>query len=82
MSSFILLVAGVTGRSHFIHPSSAVGGVSAEDESGFAVDADLVVESLRSHVLVDGAACPPLAEPQTLQLILALESEKTWQILR
>ena len=67
MSSFILLVAGVTGRSHFVHPSSAVGGVSAEDKSGLAVDADLVVESLPSHVFVDGGTSPPLAELQTLK---------------
>ena len=59
-------VSRLSTRSHFIHPRAAVVYVSAEDEARLEVDADLVVEPLVHHVLVNAPPRIPLSKLQPL----------------
>ena len=59
------LVAGTRRAAHLVHPRAAVVAIAAEHEAGRGVHADLVVEALRAHVVVDARAGVALAEAQT-----------------
>ena len=59
-------VSRLLARPHLIHPSTAVIHVSAEDEARLEVDADLVVEPLVHHVLVNAPPRIPLSKLQPL----------------
>ena len=60
-------VSRLLARSHLVHPRAAVVHVPAKDEACLQVDADLVVEPLVEHVLVNAATGVPLAKLQTLE---------------
>ena len=60
-------VSRLLARSHLVHPRAAVVHVPAEDEACLQVDADLVVEPLVEHMLVNFAPCVPLAKLQSLE---------------
>ena len=60
-------VTRLLARSHLVHPGAAVVHISAKDEACLEVDADLVVEPLVKHMLVNFAPCVPLAKRQSLQ---------------
>lgn len=62
------LVTSFLGRSHFVHPGAAISIIAAEYEAGFGMDADLIVKSAISHMLVDLSPGVSLSEAETLKM--------------
>jgi hypothetical protein len=59
---------GFFARSHLVHPRAAVLAVATINETGFAVYAYFVVETLVGHVGVDLAAGISFTELQALEV--------------
>lgn len=61
-------VTSFLGRSHFVHPGAAISIGTAEYETSFGMNANLIVESAIGHVLVDLSPGVSLSEVETLEM--------------